>query len=302
MQYFTSVSEFAAYCRLPAPAHPLVSLVRLAEVKAQMRKDTPAFSHGFYLIVLRSGRSLQCGYGRKNYDFSAGVMAFLAPQQVLSWHSAGPLTDLAGYKLAFHPDFVQHHPLGSKLNGYSFFSYTNQEALHLSAEEQQVMAGLFEHMLAEYGSRPDRFSQDILIGHLELVLAYADRFYHRQFATRAQADGGLLARFEEQLRAGFAPERLSRQGLPTVQGLADTLHLSAGYLSDLLKTQTGKTAQEHIHLYFLEAAKTLLAGSQLTVSEASYQLGFDYPQYFARLFRRKTGLSPTQFRANMRSN
>jgi AraC-like DNA-binding protein len=156
-------------------------------------------------------------------------------------------------------------------------------------------------MLDEYTGRYDRFSQSVLIGCLELMLSYADRFYHRQFLTRSQADRGLLVRFEQALQARFSPEQLRRQGLPTVQGLAGELHLSSGYLSDMIKSQTGKSAQEHIHLYLLEAAKALLAASELSVAQTAYQLGFEYPQYFSRLFRRKTGLSPSQFRASVRN-
>jgi AraC-like DNA-binding protein len=266
-----------------------------------MLKTTAAFNHNFYLILLRYGQSLQCGYGGESYDFQEGTMAFLAPHQLLSWHSDEPLSDLSGYQLAFHPDFVGHHPVAGRLKGSTFFSYAIHEALHLSFAERGLVSDLFEKMLNEYTGRCDRFSQSVLIGYLELMLSYADRFYHRQFLTRSQADRGLLVRFEQALQTSFSPEQLGRHGLPTVQRLAGELHLSPGYLSDMIKSRTGKSAQEHIHLYLLEAAKALLAASDLSVAQTAYQLGFEYSQYFSRLFRRKTGLSPSQFRASVRN-
>jgi AraC-like DNA-binding protein len=287
-----TVTDYTRYFGLPAPAHLLLTLVNLAEIKAQA-VPAPIVAQ-LYTVALKRGVNGTVYYGRQTYDFHEGLLTFLAPGQVVQADARLDISQLTGWALVFHPDLVRRYPLGQKLSGYGFFSYRVHEALHVSAREEQLLESVLGSIRHEYEQPLDAFSQDLLVTQLEVLLGYASRFYHRQFLTRRVAEHDLLSRFEARLTAHFA-QADSRQ-LPTVQQFAEALHVSPAYLSDMLRVLTGQTAQQHLHHALIEQAKQLLLSTSLTVSETAFQLGFDYPHYFTRLFKSKTGLTPAVFR------
>ena len=252
-----------------------------------------------YSIWVKKGLKGHLPYGRQTYDFSEGVIGFKAPGQVFTIEESLDISELTGWMLVFHPDLITKYPLGKKMVSYGFFSYEVHEALHLSGREEQVLDTLLQSIRREYEHPIDAFGQDVIVSQIEVLLTYANRFYHRQFLTRRtpehDRDGGpLLSRFETMLISYFTQD--SEQPLPTVQFFADGLNVSAAYLSDMLRSVTGQNTQQHIHHALIEKAKRLLLISSLSINETAFQLGFTYPQYFSRLFKSKTGQSPASFR------
>jgi AraC family transcriptional activator of pobA len=290
-----SVSDFARYFGFPPPVHPLLSVVDLSRHR-NPPVTGPALRQ-LYIIALKKGLKGRLQYGHHSYDFSEGVLAFYAPGQVCASDPSVDVSELEGWLLVFHPDLLLKHPLGRKILSYGFFSYQVNEALHLSAREEQLLEGLVHTIRTEHEQPIDTFSQDVLVAQLDVLLSYANRFYHRQFLTRRTAGPDLLTRFEELLHQYFAEE--AERPLPTVQHFADALHVSPAYLSDLLRTLTGQSTQQHIHQALIERAKQLLLSTSLSVNETAYQLGFEYPQYFTRLFKSKTGFTPAAFRLSV---
>lgn len=312
-----TVTDYARFYDLPTPAHPLLTVVDLATFRnltdptALMNACTPVMQT-YYMVSLKQNMGKAAlRYGHRSYDFNEGVLSFLAPGQgcwLTETADEAAVTDyfsgLNGWTLVFHPDLLSKYPLGGKITRYGFFAYAVHEALHLSAAEEATLTQLIDSIRAESGRPIDAFSHDVLVSQIDLLLTYADRFYHRQFLTRRSAEAdhnghSLLTRFEAKLTAYFAQTpgaRPTEQPLPTVQFFADALNVSPAYLSDMLRTLTGQTTQQHIHQALIEKAKRLLLGTSLTVNETAYQLGFEYPQYFSRLFKKKTGLSPAEFR------
>ena len=239
-------------------------------------------------------------YGQNYYDFDEGIMTFFAPGQVISTVTPED-TALSGYWLVIHPDFLQHYSLAKNIKDYGYFSYAVNEALHLSEKEEALVNSTFQNIEQEYGSGIDGYTQDVIIAHVTLLLNYANRFYNRQFITRKHASHDLLTRLEEILSDCFNPENVQAggnpaRGLPTVQYVSDSLHVSPNYLSDMLRKLTGQSTQQHIHNKLIEKAKEILTTTTLSVSEIAYQLGFEYPQSFNKLFKNKTHLSPLEFR------
>ena len=231
-------------------------------------------------------------YGQTEFDFDDGVLVVTAPKQVISIEKLEKI-QMTGYKLLFHPDFVQGYSLAKNIHNYGFFSYTNNKALFLSDKEEQIILNLFKSIEQECQNNTDQFSQDVLIANIELLLVHIDRYYNRQFLTRKNISNDTLSQMEEILNNYFEAEPTQ---LPTVQYVADKLNLSPTYLSDLLKNLTGLTAQQHIHEKLIEKAKELLSTSNLSVSEIAYQLGFEFPQSFNKLFKKKTDLTPLEFK------
>jgi AraC-like DNA-binding protein len=257
----------------------------------------------FYKVSFwpRQNRTLR--YGQGYYDFEAGGLLFAAPGQLLGGTPQPEADDACAHvTLLIHPDFLASYPLAQKIREYGFFTYSANEALHVSEPEREVLLGLFRTMEAELTSRLDEFSQDVVVAQLDLLLTYANRFYKRQFLTRKAVHHDLLQRLEVALVECFRPERLPEQGLPTVQHLAERLHVSPSYLSDMLRTLTGQSAQQHIHDKLIEQAKEQLAATSLSVSEVAYALGFEHPQSFSRFFKTKTNLSPLEFRRSFQLN
>ncbi|MBF9221586.1 helix-turn-helix domain-containing protein [Hymenobacter ruricola] len=290
-----TVTDYTRFCGKPAPAHPLLTIIDLSEARGQAPPKglTPVVPQ-LYSIWLKKGLKGTIYYGRQSYDFGEGVLGFQAPGQVFAIDETLDLSEISGWMLVFHPDLLAKYPLAKKILSYSFFSYDVHEALHLSAKEEAVLDGLLRNMKLEYEQPIDAFSQDVLISQLEVLLSYANRFYHRQFLTRRTPEHDLLSRFEALVTEYFAPD--GEQPLPTVQHFADALHVSPAYLSDMLRSLTGQNTQQHLHHALIEKAKRLLLTTSFTINETAFQLGFEYPQYFTRLFKSKTGLTPAAFR------
>ncbi|SNR58194.1 helix-turn-helix domain-containing protein [Hymenobacter mucosus] len=289
----STVTDYTRFYGLPAPAHPLLTVIDLEEARCLPRVTTLVVQH-LYTIALKRGLKGKLYYGRQSYDFSEGVLFFLGPDQVFAVDDTLDASEITGWMIVFHPDLLLKYPLAKKIATYGFFSYQANEALHLSAKEESLLASMLHGIRAEYEQPIDAFSQDVLVSQLDVLLSYANRFYHRQFLTRRTAEHDLLARFEALLIAYFSQD--AEHPLPTVQHFANTLHVSPAYLSDMLRSITGQNTQQHIHNALINKAKQLLLGTSLTINETAYQLGFEYPQYFTRLFKSKTGLTPAAFR------
>jgi AraC family transcriptional activator of pobA len=306
MQRFKTISEFHQFQHLSLPEHPLLSIVDVAAVTRLPTQQALAWTYDFYCIAIKCfppPTGLRVRYGQQVYDFTAGLMSFFAPGQVISLRGAATATNgLAeplqqmGWLLLIHPDFLWNTSLATHIKHYAFWGYAVHEALFLSTREQTVLAGLLQTMQQEYGAAIDQFSKRIIVAHVEALLHYADRFYHRQFLTREKTNHHLVARLDKLLTDYFDRADLPVSGLPTAQYLADALHLSPVYLRSLLKLLTGQTTQQCIHAKLLEKAKEKLTATNLSVSEVAYQLGFEHVQSFSRLFKAKTSLSPIEFK------
>jgi len=291
---FNSLSGLHKALELPAPMHPLVSLINNADGTIPLEKLPNPHILNFYKIAYKMNFQGKFKYGQHYYDFHEGGLFFVSPNQITGAHET--LTDQSGYTLLFHPDFLMGYELAKKIKSYGFFSYSIQEALHLSAKEKTTIIAVFESIEEELNGRIDNFSQDVVISQIELLLNYTNRFYSRQFITRKAVNNGLLQNVDDILRSFFQAQQAQKQGLPTVQFLAAQLNVSSSYLSDMLRTLTGQNAQQHIHNYLIEKAKEQLSTSQASISEIAYELGFEHPQSFSKLFKLKTSVSPLDFR------
>ncbi len=276
---------------MPKPLHPLVALVNYDHEKGSRNLVGVKFMIDFYKISFKKDFSGQIKYGQGYYDFEEGGMAFLAPNQVVTMSAEESCLD--GYTLFFHADLIRNYALGQHIQQYGFFSYAVTEALFLSDKEKKVIAGLFENIADELDNNTDIFSQDVLVSQIELLLNYSNRFYNRQFITRKAIHHDVITRMNNYLEARFADQQ---GGIPSVQEVADHLQVSSRYLSDMLRSLTGQNVQQHIHDRLIERAKIVLSTTRLTVAEIAYQLGFEHPQSFNKLFKRHTHLSPTIFR------
>lgn len=275
--------------------HPLISIVDFAKVKSY-KKDLNKISTSFYSIMLKNNCTGNIKYGRQYYDFQDGTLIFLGPEQVITIEESENNDDVNGWGLFFHPDLVRGTTLGQKMKDYTFFSYDANEALHLSDSEKHMLADIISKIEVELNQNIDKHSQTLIATNIELLLNYCSRYYDRQFITRSNSNIDVLAKFDGVLSHYFSSELVKDKGLPTVKYCAEKLQLSPNYLSDLLKKETGKNAQEHIHYHLVEEAKNKLLNSSNTVSEIAYDLGFEYPQYFSRMFKKKTGFSPANYR------
>ncbi|WP_118976715.1 helix-turn-helix domain-containing protein [Taibaiella koreensis] len=291
-----SISQLHAVLGLPEPEHPLISvngLIRHATFETLNGKQVV---YPFYSICIKKDFKGKVQYGQTSYDHDAGVLSFYAPGQVTATEVTGD-DDATGSWLIFHPDLLRHYPLYSKIKEYGFFSYALNEALHVSAREEQMIMKIWEEIREEYRGNIDTFSQDVIVSHIDLLLHYCNRYYNRQFLTRKAVHHDVFTRFEALLKACFFDSASLREGLPEVSWFSEQLHLSSQYLSDLLKQLTGMTTQQHIHQYLIGLAKERLMQTNLSVAEIAYELGFEYPQSFNKLFKNKTGMSPNGFRS-----
>lgn len=291
---FNSISELHRALGLPTPLHPLISVVDYSDVKVNTTELEKGMVFNFYKISYKKNFTGKIKYGQNYYDFDEGGLSFFSPNQVIT--ALDNEADYGGYTLLLHPDFIAGRPLGQNIKNYGFFSYSVTEALYLSDKEKKVVIGLFDNIRTELDSTIDQISQDVLISQVELLLNYSKRFYSRQFITRKTAGNDLLMRFEALLAEYFDSDQPSLTGLPTVVQLAGPLNVSPHYLSDMLRTVTGQNTQQHIHQKLIEKSKELLSASSLTISEIAYKLGFEHPQSFNRTFKKKTSLSPLDFR------
>jgi AraC family transcriptional regulator, transcriptional activator of pobA len=296
---FESISDAHRFFNLPMPKHPLISIIN-GQTTLPVPSEPSPYSHvlGFYKISYKPKTSGKLRYGQTYYDFDEGGLLFASPNQVIGNNddAGNNPVDCSRYTLLIHPDFLWNHPLAKKIRQYGFFSYTANEALHLSEEEVATITSIFKMIEHELNSRIDDFSQDIVVAQIELLLNFANRFYKRQFITRKVANSDMLQKLEDVLNNYFNSEISLSQGLPTVQFLAEHVNLSPSYLSDMLRSQTGQNAQQYIHIKLIEKAKEILSTTNLSVSEVAYTLGFEHPQSFSKLFKSKTNLSPLEFR------
>lgn len=293
--FLNSVSELHDFMNIKKPSHPLVSVVNFNEISAVVVEEMMTIVYNFYTISLKKNFDAKIKYGQQYYDFDNGTMSFYAPKQMFSIEE-GSSTKMEGWMLVFHPDFIQTYALAKRVKDYGFFSYSNYEALHLCDKEEIVISGLMQNLQQEIEAMIDNFTQDMVVSHIDLLLNYCNRFYNRQFITRKKASNDLFLKFEGLLTDYYQNDDLNVSGLPTVQYFAEKLLVSPHYLNDMLKNLTGQTTQQHIQNQLLEKAKELLTNTDLSVSEIAYQLGFEYPQSFNKLFKKKTEISPLEFR------
>ena len=292
-----TITEYHRIMGLPKPEHPLISVINFELIKQLPYNESISLVFDFYSISLKRDFNARFKYGQQEYDFDEGIMFFISPGQVFGLEiEKGSALTHSGWLLLIHPDFLWNTTLAKTIKQYEYFDYAVNEALYLSEKEEVKITEMMRNMEQEYRSNIDKFSQDIIIAQLELLLNYADRFYHRQFITRKITNHQVLNRLEDTLTAYFAGDTLAKRGLPTVQYIAGKLNVSPGYLSGLLKTLTGQSTQQHIHDKLMEKAKERLSTTVLSVSEIAYELGFEHPQSFSKLFKTKTKLSPLEFR------
>ena len=293
---FSSLTEAHRMLGLPQPKHPLISLINNEDHPVEMNGQPNSHILNFYKISYKPKLSGRLKYGQSYYDFDEGGLLFAAPNQIISHDEDLSSSVCSLYTLLIHPDFLLSYPIAKKIKSYGFFSYAANEALHLSEKEKITIISIFKSIEEELNSRIDDFSQDVIITQVELLLNYSNRFYKRQFITRKVLNSDLLQKLEELLEEYFNDKITMLKGLPTVQYLSDHLYVSPSYLSDLLRSLTGQNAQQHIHQKLIEKAKEKLSGTNLSVSEVAYELGFEHPQSFNKLFKAKTKTSPLAFR------
>ena len=292
MRRFETISEYNAFNNNET-LHPLVSVVDLS--KADPRSGSRMY-FGFYTIFLKDVKCGDLVYGRNRYDYQEGTLVFLAPGQVAGINSNGEVYQPKGYAFVFHADLIHGTALGKHIQDYSFFNYQSNEALHLSERERKIVLDCFSKIQYELEHAIDKHTKKLIVDNIELFLNYSVRFYDRQFITRDNVHKGILERFETLLNGYFQSDKPQTMGLPSVAYCASELNLSASYFGDLIKKETGKTAQEYIQAKVIDVAKEKVFDQSKSVSEIAYALGFKYPQHFTRLFKKKVGQSPNEYR------
>ncbi|MDG1331732.1 MAG: helix-turn-helix transcriptional regulator [Crocinitomicaceae bacterium] len=296
MEHFKTLSAYFKYLELPRPEHPMFSVLNATgdSFLPCPKESSPPITNDCYNISLKKIVKGDLNYGRTKYDFTNGAMVFMSPRQVMQWDSRASF-EQSGFSINFHEYFIKGTELAQQIKKYGFFSYSVNEALHLSPSEEKQMESIVENIEIEYHNNQDAFSKEIIIAHLSTLLKYANRFYERQFLNRKELSNDLLEQFNEQLEEYFQSGELQLKGVPSIEFIADKMSVTQRYLSDTLKKETGKTTTEHLHLFLIDEAKNLLLVPDASISETAYQLGFGYPQYFSRLFKKKVGVSPKEF-------
>jgi len=292
-----SISDLHRLLGLPKPEHPLVSVIDMSGIICRFDDNLTSVIYNFYSICIKKNFKGKMKYGQNYYDFDEGIMTFFSPGQVISTVVDNDIS-LSGWWLVIHPDFIRNYALAKTIKEYGFFTYAANEALHLSEKEEAMITSIMQNIDHEYRSIIDPYSQDVIVSHSELLLNYCNRFYNRQFITRKNASNDLLVNLEKLLADYFNGDKVQQLGLPTVQYISNQLNVSPNYLSDMLRTLTGISTQQHIHNKLIEKAKEILTTTSLSVSEIAYQLGFEYPQSFNKLFKSKTNVSPLEFRTS----
>lgn len=294
---FKTITEYHRQLGLPKPEHPLISLVHMDEITPPVRHGSFNLIFEFYSISLKRIYNARFKYGQQTSDFDEGVLFFMSPGQVFGIElEPGTTHRPDGWMILIHPDFLWNTALAKTIKQYEFFGYSVHEALFLSDKEETMLTSIAKNIEQEYHTSIDRFSQNVIIAQLELLLTYSERFYQRQFITRKIANHEILTRMETLLADYFKSGALKEQGLPSVAYIAASLNISPGYLSGLLKALTGQSTQQHLHDKLIELAKEKLSTTSLSVSEIAYELGFEHLQSFSKLFKTKTKLSPLEFR------
>ncbi|HWD86821.1 MAG TPA: helix-turn-helix transcriptional regulator [Mucilaginibacter sp.] len=274
--------------------HPLVTVVDMS--KADPRQHYKMY-FGFYIVFLKDVKCGDLVYGRHLYDYQEGTLVFMAPGQIAGVQTPDDsYFQPKGYALAFHPDLIRGTALGKHIHEYTFFRYESHEALHLSERERQIVMDCFSKIDLELNQAIDKHSKTLIANNIELFLNYCMRFYDRQFITRDNVHKGILEKFESLLNDYFASDKPQNIGLPSVAWCADQMHLSANYFGDLVKKETGRSAQEYIQAKLMDVAKEKIFDRDKSVSEVAYELGFKYPQHFTRLFKQRVGQTPNEYR------
>jgi AraC family transcriptional activator of pobA len=296
--HFHTISEYHRAAGLPKPAHPLISLVHMDDVNSPVAGRSFSMIYDFYSIAMKRLKNGKFKYGQQASDFDEGVLFFMSPGQVfgVEIEKGSVMHRPEGWMILIHPDFLWNTPLAKTIKQYEFFNYSVNEALYLSDKEETMLTAIVQNIEQEYHANIDRFSQRVIIAQLELLLTYSERFYQRQFITRKIASHEILTKLEDLLIDYFSSGTLAKKGLPSVTFIAESLNISPGYLSGLLRSLTGQNTQQHLHNKLIELAKEKLSTTQLTVSEIAYELGFEHLQSFSKLFKTKTSLSPLEFR------
>ena len=289
-----TIGQLHAIAGFEKPKHPLVTVIDYSKVDVNKGPESGSFICSFYSVNFKS----QCDfiYGRQAFDHQEGTLLCTAPEQIITFNRKKESGRTEGWGLYFHPELIKNTALGKKISEYSFFSYAENEALHISEQEKHILLSILKQMENEYNTNIDYYSHDLIISNIELLLNYCRRFYGRQFITRTNQNKDAIVRFEEFITDYFNSNKLRNNGIPTVKYCAEAMNLSPNYFSDLLKSETGKNTQEHIHYHLLEKAKTILVSSDKNINEIAYELGFEYPQSFSKFFKKKVGVSPTVFR------
>ncbi|MBT8281487.1 MAG: AraC family transcriptional regulator [Muriicola sp.] len=303
MQHFKTLSAYLDYLELPPPEHPMISVFSAIGdgFLPCPKESSPPITNDCYTISFKKIVKGDLNYGRTKYDFTNGALFFISPRQVLQWDSS-VIFERKGFSINFHEDFLKGTELAHQIKKYGFFSYTVNEALHLSPKEEKLMESIVENIHMEYHNNQDEFSKEIIISQLSTLLKYANRFYERQFVNRKELSNDLLEQFNEQLEGYFKSGELREKGIPGIEQIAASLSVSQRYLSDTLKKETGKTSTEHLQFYLIDEAKNVLLNPNKTIAEVAYELGFEYPAYFSRLFKKKEGISPTAYREKYSMN
>ncbi len=294
-----TISEFHKYWDLPKPENPLLSVVDYRHINHSLSQPEQPVILDFYCITIKRDLGVKMIYGQQSFDFDEGIMFFMAPHQVFRIEKEKKNTiDHSGWILLVHPDFLWNTSLAKNIKRYNFFQYSMHEALFLSDKEEDIVSNVIKNIQHEYHSNIDGYSQNIIISQIETLLNYSERFYQRQFITRKISNHKVLEKMEDVLAVYFDSDDLALKGLPSVKFIAEQLSVSPSYLSGLLKHLTGKSTQQHIQDKIIERAKERLSTTELSVAEIAYELGFEHPQSFNKLFKIKTKLSPLEFRAS----
>lgn len=291
MYHFKTLGDLHRFNGYPPPENPMLSLLRCNQV---CPSGGEAFTSDFYMIAFKKMKAGIITYGRTKYDSEGGSMYFTKPRQAVGMRNVELEDD--GFSIYFHEDYLHGHPLHHAIRQYRYFDYEANEALHLSPREEEIVWELYRKIELEYNNNQDKYSKDIILTNIESILKYSQRFYDRQFINRTELSGLLVSKFNNILTAYLESGQITDKGLPSVKYMADQLHVSPGYLSDMLKKETGKTAIELIHTFLISEAKNLLKGVDNRVAEIANTLGFENFSYFSRFFKKETGITPNQFK------
>ena len=303
MKHFKTLSSYLDYLGMPRPEHPMLSVFN-SKGDGYLpcpRDSSPPITNDCYSISFKKFVKGHLNYGRTKYDFTNGALIFIGPRQVLQWDNR-VVFEQKGFSINFHEDFLKATELAEQIKKYGFFSYSVNESLHLSPKEEMQIESIVENIEIEYQNNHDAYSKEIIISQLDTLLKYANRFYERQFLNRKEVSTDLLDQFNQLLSTYFESGKLQEKGIPNIEQIANRMSVSQRYLSDTLKKETGKTTTEHIQLYLIDEAKNILLQPNKSISEVAYELGFEYPQYFSRLFKKQEGVSPTAFRKLYKMN
>ena len=290
----TSLDELHKMMGLQKPSHPLITLFDLTRLEGIKAYNHQMISGDFYTVTLKDGKDCELRYGRRHYDFSEGSMSFTSPGQGLTVEVAGEVS--YGWMLLFHPDLIRSSSLGNQIHDYTFFSYDVTEALHLSDKERGIVNSVVENIEGEIQHDQDSFSDELIITSIEMLLGYAKRFYGRQFITREKVSKDVVGRFSQYLKEYYTEGKYEAEGMPSVKAVAEHLGYSSNYLGDLMKNETGRNAKDHIHQFTIGKAKDMLLGSDESIAEISFRLGFQYAGNFSKFFKKNVGVSPVEYR------